>query len=209
MNDRPELVRVGKRRQRVHLAPAPESAAHTLCGKVFEPGEFDLTDSEADCTFCVRNSHNPAVVSSAFFASGAGSALLELSLAAAPRRGSDRRAAASMAEETPTEKPRLRVMAGGRKHESTREPAAEPEPEPAAPPAPPGPPFPGLRFFSERVFISPARVIVRVDADGEIVEVVADATSVQLRSLGGRSVLVAGDVEVGIADGRLRGRLLQ
>ena len=164
-------------------------------------GDYRVTDDDPDCAFCVRHQHDAAVVSNAFFAAGAGSALLELSLSSIPRKDSQRGAR----ERPETAPPRLRVMAGGRRPEPDSEPEAAP---PTAPPTP-VPPFTGLRYFSERVFISPKRVVVRTDAAGEIVEVVADSAAVQVRHDGQRTVVTAGDVELTSESGRLRGRVLQ
>lgn len=104
-----EHVRRGK--GRIHLAvPTPiDAAVETLCGKTFDPGGYEVTEAGADCSACLRRQKDPGAVSSAFFAHGGGSQLLELALAEAARR--EKRPTPSAASKPEPKPPRGRAPA--------------------------------------------------------------------------------------------------
>ena len=147
---------------RVHLtARVPESGpAITLCSKELKEGSFTASESDADCQLCVKRKADPARVSSALFEGGMGEALLELSLRKARE---SRGAKVSTARTTRVE---------------TGRPARKSEPAQGRSPKPPerlgGLELKGLKQFAERVFQSPAGVVVRVgekEGDWQVEEV--------------------------------------
>ena len=79
---------------RIHLTPrVPKSGpVTTLCGQTLSPGTFTAVEAKADCSNCIRRSHDQGRISGAFFAQDEGSELLRLSLEQAkfrnPTRGS-------------------------------------------------------------------------------------------------------------------------
>jgi hypothetical protein len=113
------LESIRKGRGKIHLTiPGPAGRPiETLCGIDFEAQEYEVVEEPANCRPCLRRRDDPSVISAAFFQHGAGSELLELSLARARERPQPARAAKA---------PRERV---------TRPPAAPPRP-PARPPPP-------------------------------------------------------------------------
>jgi hypothetical protein len=73
---------------RIHLTPrVPRSGSvTTLCGQTLAAGAYAANDGEADCSICLRRSHDHGRVSGAFFAQEEGSELLRLSLEQARQR---------------------------------------------------------------------------------------------------------------------------
>ncbi|MGH7764168.1 MAG: hypothetical protein ACREOM_07110 [Candidatus Dormibacteraceae bacterium] len=73
---------------RIHLTPrVPKSGpVTTLCGQTLAAGAYAEAETEADCTNCIRRSHDQGRISGAFFAQEAGSELLRLSLEQARER---------------------------------------------------------------------------------------------------------------------------
>lgn len=115
-----ESVRKGKGKTHLAVPGRVDAPVETLCGKEFAAGGYEVVEQAADCQPCLRRRDDPAVVSSAFFAHGAGTELLELSLAEARKRSAERPAT-----------------------------AAKPSQRPAAPPKPAAPPPPPERVETE------------------------------------------------------------
>jgi hypothetical protein len=88
------LESVRKARGKIHLTiPGPAGRPiETLCGIDFEAHEYEVVDEPANCRPCLRRRDDPSVISSAFFEHGAGSELLEMSLARARERPQPHRA---------------------------------------------------------------------------------------------------------------------
>jgi hypothetical protein len=115
------LESVRKGRGKIHLTiPAPAGRAiETLCGIDFHGDEYEVVEEPANCRPCLRRRDDPSVISAAFFEHGAGSELLELSLARARERPHPPRAKTA-------KEPKERVVRA----------AVPPPPSPPPPPPP-------------------------------------------------------------------------
>jgi hypothetical protein len=167
-----EHVRKGK--GRIHIAvPTPADApVETLCGKTFAAGDYAVTEDEADCVACRRRREDPGAVSSAFFAHGGGSQLLELALQEAARREKP-----SRGSEKPPPAPRPR------------------KPEPPPPPEEVGElTTAGFTPAEGGVWRSPDGVIVRLSGE-KFAELIAGG-QVRVVRKGRRVTLEAGDVRL-------------
>lgn len=151
-----ELVNVRKGKGVVHLTVRAESGrpVQTLCDRSFAPGEIAVTDTEATCQTCIRRSENPARISNALFGQDMGAKLLELSLAGAPKRPSDRRADELAAAAEP---PRLTVVKSGPPPEE-----AAPSEEPGQRPAPAGLDLSKFTEVGRDLYRSPGGVTLRL-----------------------------------------------
>lgn len=151
--------------------PGPSDApVETLCGKTFTAAGYQVTKDEADCSACLRRRSDPAAVSSAFFAHGGGSQLLELALAEAAKR--ERRPERAAAPKT--------------------------RPKPAAPPAPPEQAgelkTAGFRPAEGGVWRSREGAIVRL-AGERLAELLAEGR-IRVTRKGNRMTIEAGDVRL-------------
>jgi hypothetical protein len=221
-----ELRQVQKGKSgRIHLAVPgkADASVHTLCNKVFEPGESREVDEEADCQLCRRRRGNKALVSSAFFEGEMGSQLLEMSLqqakAGRARRQTEKAApgAASPAgqergdaagrrpqregrdrgQSTGTDDRRSPSGAGDRSRAARGKPQLSVVPEPEKPAQLGNLTLAGLRQVSDNVYRSPAGVVVRGrkrGKDWEVAEVVFDGAIQVKHDAGGRMHLKMGDI---------------
>ena len=169
---------------RIHLTPrVPRSGpVTTLCGQTLDGGSYSPVDTAADCTNCIRRSHDQARISGAFFAQEEGSELLRLSL-----------------EQAKTRKPDLRVLPspGPDKEKPVVWPAAKPPPE-TTPEQLGELATRGFKPSGEGVWRSPQGVIVRMRRHGgewRFAEIVFEGEVAATRVEGGMR-LRAGDVEV-------------
>lgn len=154
----------------------------TLCGQVLGEGSYSAAGAEADCTNCMRRSHDPSRISGAFFAQEEGSELLRLSL-----------------EQAHARKPELRVLPGpsAEKDKPVVWPAAKPPPE-TTPDEIGELVTKGFKASGEGVWRSPQGVVVRMRKHGRdwrFAELVFDGEVVASRTENGVR-LRAGDVEV-------------
>ena len=188
----------------MHLtARIPESGpAVTLCSKELKEGAFTAAEKDADCQLCLKRKDDPARVSSAFFEGGMGEALLELSL----RKARDRRGPRPPAPRT------TRVETG----RPPRKPA--PSPPPVGERKPPERlgdlDLKGLKQFAERVFRSPAGVVIRVgekEGDWQVEEVSFSGRALLRRRGDAGFSLEVGDVliQYSAQDQRLRAAFLE
>jgi hypothetical protein len=169
---------------RIHLTPKVprDGPVTTLCGQTLGEGSFAAVDTEADCTNCIRRSHDQARISGAFFAQEEGSELLRLSL-----------------EQAKARRPDLRVLPN---------PAAQKD-KAVVWPAPKAPPEEspervgelvtrGFKPSGEGVWRSPQGVIVRLRKHGKgwrFAEIVFEGEVIATRVEDGIR-LKAGDVEL-------------
>lgn len=175
-----EHVRRGK--GRIHLAvPTPQDAAvETLCGKTFDPGGYEVTEAGADCSACLRRQKDPGAVSSAFFAQGGGSQLLELALAEAARR----------------EKRPARHAASRPERQPARERAPAPVPDVVGELK-----TAGLTPAEGGVWRSPDGAIIRMSGE-RLAELLAEG-KLRLTRKGSRLSVEAGDVRLEIEAGSI------
>jgi hypothetical protein len=167
---------------RIHLTPrVPRSGpVTTLCGQTLAPGTYAGVEAEADCSNCVRRSHDQGRISGAFFAQEEGSELLRLSLEQAQARK-------PVAREAPRPSPEPAVVW----------PAAKPPPE-IIPDQLGELVTRGFKPSGEGVWRSPGGVIVRMNKHGKewrFAELVFEGSVVATRDGDGLR-LKAGDVEV-------------
>jgi hypothetical protein len=127
-----DLVRVRKGKGVVHLTVRAEAGhpVETLCERTFQPGEYQVTDSEASCAACLRRSEDPARLSNAMFGQDLGSKLLELSLSQTRKRPAEEPAAEKPAKPST---PRLTIVSTSPEADR-REPARVDETPPQKPP---------------------------------------------------------------------------
>ena len=159
-----DLDRVRKGKGRIHLT-APGAGAgevRTLCGQTLAVGAYEVVETEADCSICVRRRRDPAIVSSAYFTGDAGSRLLELSLEQARQRRDERDTAAAAAPP---------AAATAQKKAAPPAPKADPPAAPALPARIGELETAGFKKFSDNVYVAPGGAIVRMDGD-RVVEVV-------------------------------------
>ena len=79
----------------------------TLCERIFEAGDYAVTELGATCTTCLRRQQDPSRISNAMFGHDLGTRLLELSLTQPRKRPEDEVADERAARAEP---PRLRVV---------------------------------------------------------------------------------------------------
>jgi hypothetical protein len=175
---------------RIHLTPrVPASGpVTTLCGKTLAAGSYAGVDGEADCSNCIRRSHDQGRISGAFFAQEEGSELLRLSLeqARARRPAAHERAAPS----PPPFEPKI-VW-----------PAAKPPPE-VIPDQLGELATRGFKPSGEGVWRSPGGVIVKMRKHGKewrFAELVFEGAVIATREGDGIRIK-AGDVEVNTTAG--------
>jgi hypothetical protein len=166
-----QLEQVRKRSGgRIHLTVRvpKDGPVQTLCGKVFQPGDYDRTDSDADCSICLRRRSNEAIISSAFFNQDLGSELLKLSLQQARARPDRANRPARAAKKKPP--PKLVVV---------------PETEPERPQTLGELELRGLKKVSDTTYLSSSGAIVRIKrtADSFEVEEVVFNGPVQVRRI--------------------------
>jgi len=191
---RPQIALEAVRRHkggRIHLTPrVPSKGPLTvLCGQTLDSGTYSAVSTAADCSNCLRRSHDQSRVSSAFFAQDEGGELLRLSLeqarfqrphrsAGAPRvlKSTGAPAAPKPAPNSASTRPRLEVLPDRLGELLTRE----------------------FKPAGEGVWRSPGGVIVRMRRQGRewrFAELVFEGSVVATRQGDGIRVR-AGDVEV-------------
>jgi hypothetical protein len=184
---------------RIHLTPrVPRTGpVTTLCGQTLDAGSYAASESEADCSNCIRRSRDQGRISGAFFAQEEGSELLRLSLEQAQAR--PRRPASVPQAQPQADRPALA-------RERDQEPAPfRPVVWPAAKPPPEVIPDQlgelatrGFKPSGEGVWRSPAGVIVKMRKRGKewrFEELVFEGSVLASRTDAGIR-LRAGDVEV-------------
>ncbi len=176
---------------RIHITPrVPRSGpVSTLCGQTLPAGSYRAVEPAADCANCVRRSHDPSRISSAFFEQEEGSELLRLSLDQARQR----RPPVGGAPPRPQGKPALRVV---------------PPPRPAVAERIGELLTRGFKAAAPGVWRSPAGVVVRMGGEGrsQFRELVFEGATVASRDERGVK-LVAGDVEVIPVEGGVEVRI--
>ncbi len=178
---------------RIHLTPrVPRSGpVATLCGQTLAAGTYAASDTEADCSICVRRSRDQGRISSAFFAQDEGSELLRLSLEQARARG----------KPAPNAPPALQVVSGSpppRAETPVVWPKIQPPPE-TIPERMGELVTRGFRPAAQGVWRSPGGVVIRMRQDGKrwrFAELVFEGSIVATR-VGDAMRVRAGDVEVG------------
>lgn len=189
---------------RVHLtARVPDSGpAVTLCSKELKEGSFVAAQGDADCQLCLKRKADPARVSSALFEGGMGEALLELSL----RKARERK------DSDPVRARTTRVETG--RPPRRQQPGRPPAPVPKPPDRLGGLELKGLKQFADRVFQSPAGVVIRVgeeDNDWQLEEVSFSGRVLVRRRPDGGFAIEVGDVRIQYSaqDQRLRAAFLE
>lgn len=165
---------------RIHITPrVPRSGpVTTLCGQILPSGSYTAVEGAADCSNCIRRSHDPSRISSAFFEQEEGSELLRLSLEQARQRRPPAKGALQRVQGKPT----LRVV---------------PPPLPAVPERIGELLTRGFKAAAPGVWHSPAGVVVRLGGEGRarFMELVFEGATIATRDDRGIRLL-AGDVEV-------------
>lgn len=185
-----DFVSIRKGKGRIHLAVAvaPGQPVDCLCDKAFGPGEVAVVEQAPDCQACLRRSADPGRVSSALFAGGRGSALLEMSLQQARERHSSAQEAPSKPTRRMPAQPHLTIVPSERPEHRPRPAPEQPPPTPAESLAKPA--APEATALSRGLYRTPGGVVIRVGVHVERARLE--------RRRGDRVRIVAGDVDIDV-----------
>ena len=125
----------------------------TLCERIFEAGDYAVTELGATCTTCLRRQQDPSRISNAMFGHDLGTRLLELSLTQPRKRPEDEVADERAARAEP---PQLRVVPAEPRLPPAERPGDRERPRPA------GLDLQGFEQVGRDEYRSPGGVLVRI-----------------------------------------------